>query len=107
MFGEQFYPTPRNVIETMYKCITNRSARHYLEPSAGKGDIADYIKMYKHPETVDCIEIDPNLAHILKGKGYEVVGSDWLTYNDTCFYDVIMMNPPFANGVDHLLNRWI
>lgn len=107
MFGEQFYPTPRKIIELMHSCITNRNALHYLEPSAGKGDIADFLKYrFGGIKTIDCIEIDPNLASILKGKGYEVVGDDWLTYNDTCFYDVIMMNPPFANGADHLLKAW-
>jgi len=40
MFGPDFYPTPKEVIETM---LANSSVANkiILEPSAGKGDIVD------------------------------------------------------------------
>ncbi|HHX70862.1 MAG TPA: DUF4942 domain-containing protein, partial [Gallicola sp.] len=81
-----------------------------LEPSAGKGNIVDKLKekekIYKYSNykfDIDCIEIDKNLQHILKGKGYRVVHDDFLTYDTMKEYDLIIMNPPFSNGCKHLL----
>ena len=46
MFADNpdFYPTPRFIARKMLAKITNKEARFFLEPSAGKGDIADVIK---------------------------------------------------------------
>src|SRR5690625_275049 len=37
------------------------------------------------------------------GEGYDVVWDDFLTYETYKEYDFIIMNPPFSNGVDHVL----
>lgn len=69
-----------------------------LEPSAGKGDIVDYISDYVkahpydfqyHKLDIDLIEINPNLQHILKGKGYRVVHDDFLAFETYKRYDLI------------------
>lgn len=39
MFGPDFYPTPQSVAKTMLKKISD-DAVHFLEPSAGKDDLA-------------------------------------------------------------------
>ena len=46
MFADNadFYPTPRSVARKMLAKITNKEAKYYLEPSAGKGNIADVIR---------------------------------------------------------------
>lgn len=54
-------------------------------------------------EKVDCIESEPVLRDVLKGQGLRVVGNDFLSYNGDKKYDLIIMNPPFSNGEDHLL----
>lgn len=96
----EFYPTPKELLERMnFKFYTIKTV---LEPSAGKGDIADYVRG-KCDADIDCIEIDPNLRHILTGKGYPVVHDDFLTYEGRKQYDLIIMNPPFSNGDEHLL----
>lgn len=125
MFSEEFYPTPKALIEKMlapyagekhtptfgggytdnYKChgLANKTI---LEPQAGKGDIVDFINdnisRYDRPD-IHCIEQSPDLQSILREKGYPVVGSDFLSYNENYFYDLIIMNPPFSNGDEHLL----
>lgn len=88
-----------------------------LEPSAGKGDIVDalipklkatsghsygcgYGETYR-PD-IDTIEINPDLRHVLTGKGYRVVHDDFLTFETYKHYDLIIMNPPFASGEKHL-----
>src|SRR5690625_3292226 len=52
---------------------------------------------------IDAIENDPRLVNTLMGAGYNVVWNDFLTYETFKEYDYIIMNPPFSNGVDHLL----
>ena len=108
-----FYPTPKHLIDKMLLGIDLRKFNSILEPSAGKGDIVDAIteklksfnNYYYKKENfdIDCIEIDNNLQHILRGKSYRVVHDDFLTYNSYKKYDLIIMNPPFAEGDKHLL----
>lgn len=134
----EFFPTPREVIEKMLEPYKSERAelrgyKYYeiakktiLEPSAGKGDILDYItgnyvlsteEKYGndyHTKTRDstkkdkiyCCEQDPNLRHILQDKGYRVISDDFLEYNGDYYFDLILMNPPFSNGDEHLLKAW-
>jgi Domain of unknown function (DUF4942)/Methyltransferase small domain len=89
-----------------------------LEPSAGKGDLAEAIakrlkwsgrNSYRYREeddrkgALDCIEIDETLRNTLKGAGFRVVHDDFLTYHTRKHYDLIVMNPPFSDGDRHLL----
>lgn len=104
----QFYPTPEYLIKKMAIKIDFKRAKSILEPSAGKGDILQgikpYCKIYSDCATIiDCVEIDPNLRAILKAKGYNVVGNDFLTFQTYTQYDLIIMNPPFKDGDKHLL----
>ena len=105
MFDTEFFPTPLAVVHKMLG-VLDKSARHFLEPSAGKGNIAEVIKNGVHRGKVDCIESNPELAAILQSKGFPVVGFDWLEYSGVCYYDAIVMNPPFSNGDEHLLKAW-
>ncbi len=52
---------------------------------------------------IDCIEIDKTLCTILKDKGLRVLNDDFLQFDDDKHYDLIVMNPPFSNGDEHLL----
>ena len=84
-----------------------------MEPSAGKGDLAElYIKFANKSrrygsefdiDSVDMIEHDTNLIALLRGKNYRVIGNDFLTFHSHKHYDLIIMNPPFSNGDEHLL----
>lgn len=108
MFDPEFFPTPSAITSKMLDKISE-DARYFLEPSAGKGDIADFIANthFAHSRrTVDCIEQSPELVAILTDKNHPVVGFDWLTYDGVCYYDAIVMNPPFSNGDAHLLKAW-
>tara|TARA_R110000772_G_scaffold249530_2_gene363913 strand:+ start:62637 stop:63512 length:876 start_codon:yes stop_codon:yes gene_type:complete len=99
-----FFPTPRNVIEERFDFNDSHSYRKVLEPSAGKGDIADFIK--NKGVEVDVIEINPRLREILKLKGHNIVGDDFLLFNEK--YDIIVMNPPFEKGqdIDHVKHAY-
>jgi len=105
MFDSEFFPTPASVAYKMLEKISE-DAKHFLEPSAGKGDLAEAIKRQFRYATVDCIEQSPELAAVLADKEFPVVGFDWLEYTGVCYYDAIIMNPPFRNGDHHLLRAW-
>lgn len=111
-FNDTFYPTPKSLINKMLNKIDFKLINSVLEPSGGKGDlieaIKDKIKYSRYSRTdinydIDTIEIDENLQHILRGKGFRVVHNDFLTYSSYKRYDAIIMNPPFSNGEKHLL----
>lgn len=107
----EFYPTPRKLIEKMLADVKWSYIKTVLEPSAGKGDIVKYIMertsiyqySYKYDIDIDCIEIDPELRNVLKGENIRVVADDFLTFRTFKKYDLIVMNPPFHNGAEHLL----
>src|SRR5699024_5766280 len=101
--NKDFYPTP---YELFRKLIGNRLrliGGRILEPSAGKGDMIKYILETNRHARVDAIENDSRLVNTLMGEGYSVVWDDFLTYETYKEYDYIIMNPPFSNGVDHVL----
>ena len=130
MFGIQFYPTPPTLVKKMFEKINWETVHSILEPSAGKGDIIKglrdcYIKREKNKYakydlynrdvswkvSIDCVEIDPNLAAILKDEKYygtkvncyNVTQADFLMWDTFTRYDLIAMNPPFSEGDRHLI----
>ena len=107
--NNDFYPTPNSLIEKMLDGISLREVTSLLEPSVGKGNIVDYITSQKdrwghrkYNIDIDCIEIDENLRHICRGKGYKVVHDNFLTYNTYKRYSLILANFPFSDGEHHL-----
>ena len=110
MLNHDFYPTPFSVISKMLAPFYDELyTRQILEPSAGKGDIADYIKSRtknNQGSMIQVIEKEPELVATLTGKGYRVLANDFLTFKPSHIFDLIVMNPPFSNGVRHLLHAW-
>lgn len=104
MFGVQFYPTPKTVVEMMMDKVDWSGIHFILEPSAGKGDIVDGVaqRMKGRRCQIECVEIDPDLREVLRGRGRCVVGDDFLRWTTHTRYDLIVMNPPFRDGDKHL-----
>lgn len=109
-FNEEFYPTPESLLKKIFEGVDWTQVSTILEPSAGKGDIVEFIQnseeahRYRHDFEIDCIEKDLNLQAVLKQKGFRVVHDDFLTFHTWKQYDLIIMNPPFSCGDKHLLN---
>lgn len=117
--NNNFYPTPIAISDKLFNMLPfdELGKSHYiLEPSTGKGDLVENFKKtyarkfyIRSLEDIDkylnfeCIEIDKNLRNLLKGKKYNLVAEDFLTFIPNRFYDLILMNPPFDRGCDHLL----
>lgn len=111
---KNFYPTPEGLIHEMLKDVDLYRLDSVLEPSAGKGNIAAIVAEERKKffgrwgdktgkEFIDCIEIDPTLRAILKDNGFRVVHDDFLTLDTWKHYGLIVMNPPFDKGAEHLL----
>ena len=103
------YPTPEAVAHHLVEAASIRTPQHgeapalILEPSAGGGNIASLAACRG---TVDCIEIQPHLADLLKAAGIyrHVWTADFLDRTPTPVYDYILMNPPFdrERDIDHV-----
>ena len=124
MFDAEFFPTPFSLIQKLVLPYHDHETCNHgykvnpdwtiLEPSAGKGDIADYIANYsdhsygrrKNEARIRVIEQNFELQQILMGKGYPVIGHDFLSYEPDQHFDLILMNPPFSNGDAHLIHAW-
>lgn len=108
----EFYPTPSELAGKMLGKVNWEKHRiqYVLEPSAGTGNLCDSLlslskaRNLRMDETnIDTVEVDENLQATLRGKGYAVVADDFLTCNIKKCYDLILMNPPFSNGDEHLI----
>lgn len=102
---EDFYPTPRHLIDKMVAGINFSIIKTVLEPSAGKGDLCDYLMNMLDMRSrfeIDTIEIVPDLQATLRGKNYRVVYDDFLTFETPKRYDLIFANFPFSDGDKHL-----
>ncbi|MGE4557214.1 MAG: DUF4942 domain-containing protein [Desulfovibrionaceae bacterium] len=109
MFSQEFYPTPPALIDKMLAHAGDLAGKYVLEPSAGKGDILDAVAercRYENKAEAFAVEINPSLRAVLREKGHRVVASDFLSYAPSHDFDVILMNPPFSNGDEHLLKAW-
>lgn len=100
--SEEFYPTPTELLDKITVGINWWTVGTVLEPSAGKGNIADFVRDKNENMDIDCIELDPELRSTLTGKGFRVVHDDFLTFRTFKTYDLIIMNPPFSDGASHL-----
>jgi hypoxanthine-guanine phosphoribosyltransferase/ribosomal protein S18 acetylase RimI-like enzyme len=92
-----FFPTPKKIVDQMIDIADIQPGDKVLEPSAGKGDIAEAIMA--RGVTPDAYEISHNLREILKMKGIEAK-PDFMEGDAAASYDKIVMNPPFENGMD-------
>ena len=102
-----FYPTPDPLIKKMVKKVDRLcNVRSILEPSAGAGDIVDYLKeatKYGRHTQIKTIEKDPDLQATLRGKDYTLIDNDFLKYKGYEKFDLIIANFPFSEGEHHLL----
>ena len=105
IFNRDFYPTPDNVIAQMLQ-NSDITGKVILEPSAGKGNIVDYLQRNGAKEVIACEKV-PDLQRILATK-CEVISDDFLkvTAEQVSHIDMIVMNPPFSADEDHILHAY-
>lgn len=100
-----FYPTPDEVINTMM-IGEDVVGKIILEPSAGKGNIVDWLKKNGAGKVIAC-EKDTNIKKLLNGK-CDIIADDFLTVSSEqiSHVDYIVMNPPFSEGAKHILHAF-
>ena len=105
MFTPDFYPTPETVIIQMLDGMQIND-KIFLEPSAGKGNIVEYLLNMGAKNVLAC-ENNEELKKILQTK-CNIIENDFfnLTSDKISHIDAIIMNPPFSNADKHILHAW-
>jgi hypothetical protein len=107
-----FFPTPKSVRHLILDTIVVPHCARVLEPSAGTGALADMIRSNSTGATIDVCEVLPINQSVLKAKGYNVVADDFMSYETTRKYNMVIMNPPFSLDGDqsayitHFMHAW-
>lgn len=93
----QFYPTRNAIGQAAASKLGIQVGRAYCEPSAGTGDLAQFLPR----ESTTCIELADVRVKVLQAKGFNTVKADflaWVAANPDTRFDGILMNPPFSKG---------
>ena len=88
----QFFETPENIALQLIELANIQKGETILEPSAGKGAIAKFMK------GCDCVELNEENRTYLIENNFNLVGKDFLEFSNK--YDVIIANPPFSKQQD-------
>ena len=96
--GLDFFPTPPQLMERLMDEAGIEAGMRVLEPSAGKGDIADALR--EAGGEVDVVELSSTLRELLEMKGHNIVENNFDDLGGEAVYDRIVMNPPFSNDLD-------
>lgn len=127
-----FFPTPNNAADAVVSRVSllrkkEEPQLRILEPSAGTGQLARrclsnpvadnwsggrerYMQNYRMDNVVDCVEVQPHLAHELEAAGVyaKVICADFLQLrpDPSRLYDRVVMNPPFdrERDIDHVVH---
>ena len=106
----QFYPTPPGLAKRAWQKFENTNFVRVLEPHGGNGDLAEanlWADCYDHQKVaIDCCEIDVTKHAVLRDKGFNVVGVDFLQFSSGSMYSHIIMNGPFSEGAKHVLKAF-
>jgi len=100
-----FYPTPKEVINTMM-LGEDVVGKTILEPSAGSGNIVKWLYENGAREVIAC-EKDAHLRKLLSGV-CNLIADNFLTVTSemVSHVDYIVMNPPFSDGVKHIMHAF-
>ncbi len=101
-----FFETPRELVDRMVDEAGLLDGERVLEPSAGRGAIAEVVDGLGHP--LWCIEQEPANAQFLRNLGYRVTEMDFMDLipgkrkGQANFggAGAIIANPPFSRGRD-------
>lgn len=94
-----FFPTPQGLAHELLQWADIQPNETILEPSAGMGAIVDNVPE-RFRSQITCVEINPLCCEVLENKGYNVINTDFLTWETDQQFDKIIANPPFNKSID-------
>ena len=99
----QIFETPTELADKLIQMAEIKEGDIILEPSAGRGRIANRIERLIDIE-LDCIELNPDNLRFLTDNGFRVIWNDFMDFEAPRDYDVIVANPPFTKqqDIDHV-----
>lgn len=101
-----FFETPPEIVQQMIEKAGVQRVHRVLEPSAGRGAIAERLPA----ASVLCIENRSDNVRVLREKGFETLEEDFLRVVAIGYrlFDRVVMNPPFEQraDVDHVLHAY-
>lgn len=78
-----------------------------LDPSAGRGHLMRYLKRNLPLAKVHAVEINPLHIPFLQTAGYETIyQGDFMEYQPEMDFDLILMNPPFRESLEHIMQAY-
>jgi hypothetical protein len=96
------FQTPPAVARRMVQLAGDLAGKRILEPSAGLGRILDQIPVEYYGNVIACDICPDCVRHTYNN--YPLIANlkqcDFLTFDDEKGFDVILMNPPFKQGLD-------
>src|SRR5690606_24476588 len=102
---KDFYPLPATGLQYVEQYLQIKG-KIILEPSAGKGDIVDFL-IDNGSEKVLACELNNELATIVKTKCQFLKHNIYdVTADEISHIDAIVMNPPFSDDEGQILHAW-
>ncbi len=96
-----FFPTPRDLADKLASSVALFVLARVLEPSAGKGAIADAVRRAEPTASITCVELRPDYQRVLRAARYDVVAGDFLSADlAPASFDCVVMNSPFGGRAD-------
>lgn len=101
-----YFPTPPDLARKLIDWADIQPGMMVLEPSAGRGALADLATEIVGRENVHVCELLFDNAEVLRAKGYWVTYGDFVESPYSRIFDRVIMNPPFAKKQDvhHVLH---
>ena len=97
-----FFPTSEALARQLVGHVKIARGARVLEPSAGKGALADAVLAVQPDVDLHMCELLEENRWALVRKGYPKsrICTDFIEYEPDAPFDVIIMNPPFAKAMD-------
>ena len=97
-----YYPTPLKDIRTFLDFYKIEECS-ILDPAAGTGNFERVLKEYGHNiNNIDCVEMQWELERKLAMQAKNVIIADYLKWEPTKKYDLIITNPPYGKAMEYV-----
>jgi hypothetical protein len=107
--ANDYFPTPDDLADRLVAKADVQPHHMVLEPSAGKGALLDAVRRKFGNAKLEhywAIELLTENRKDLTDKGYTVFATDFDAIIAGEHFDRIIMNPPFARGMAHILKAY-